>query len=89
MFMKIWDYLEQNFKVESISSSLNNRNIMYKYRVQIKKVSGKLDESVLTGETLIVKCNAELSDKTVFNLGAKYLMENYGLKLESADISQL
>ena len=87
--MKIWDCLERNFKVESGSSPLNNGKIMYKYRVQIKKVSGKLDESALTGETLIVKCNAELSDKTVFNLGAKYLMENYGLTLESADISQL
>ena len=89
MFMKIWDYLERNFKVEPSSSSLNNGNIMYKYRVQIKKVSGKLNESDLTGETLIVKCNAELNDKTVFNLSAKYLMENYGLKLESADIGQL
>ena len=87
--MKIWDYLERNFKVESISSSLNNGKIMYKYRIKIKKVSGKLDESVLTGETLIVKCNAELNDKTVFNLCTKYLMENYGLKLESADIGQL
>lgn len=62
---------------------------MYKYRIKIKKVSGKLDESVLAGETLIVKCNVELNDKTVFNLGAKYLMENYGLELESADIGQL
>ena len=62
---------------------------MHKYRIKIKKVSGKLDESVFTGETLIVKCNAELNDKTVFNLSAKYLMENYGLKLESADICQL
>lgn len=88
MFMKIWDYLERNFKVESISSSLNNGKIMYKYRIKIKKVSGKLDESVLTGETFIVKCNAELDDKTVFNLGVKYLMENYGLELESADVTQ-
>ena len=87
--MKIWDYLEQNFKVESGSSSLNNGKIMHKYKIKIKKVSGKLNESVLTGETLIVKCNAKLNDKTVFNLGAKYIMENYGLELESADIGKL
>ena len=62
---------------------------MHKYRIKIKKVSGKLNESDLTGETLIVKCNAKLDDKAVFNLGVKYLMENYGLELESADICQL
>ena len=62
---------------------------MYKYSIKIKKVSGKLNESDLIGKTLIVKGNAQLSDKTVFNLGTKYLMENYGLKLENADITSI
>ena len=86
--MKIWDYLERNFKVESIGSSLNNGKTMYKYRIKIKKVSGKPNESVLTGDTLIVKCNAELNDKVqsiswkIMDLSLKVLiLVNYNKEL--------
>lgn len=60
---------------------------MYKYSVQIKKVSGRLNESVLPNKNLTVKSKTELNEEVVFNRAAKYLMENYGLELESADVA--
>lgn len=60
---------------------------MYKYNVQIKKISGKLNESVLPNKNLTVKSKTELNEEAVFNRAAKYLMENYGLELESADVA--
>lgn len=60
---------------------------MYKYNVKIKKVSGRLNESVLPNKNLTVKSNTELNEEAVFNRAAKYLMENYGLELESADVA--
>ena len=62
---------------------------MYKYSVSIKKVSGRLNESVLPNKNLTVKSKAELNDKAVFNEAAKYLMENYRLELESADVAPI
>lgn len=60
---------------------------MYKYSVSIKKVSGRLNESVLPNKNLTVKSKAELNNEAVFNEAAKYLMENYSLELESADVA--
>lgn len=60
---------------------------MFKYNVSIKKVSGRLNESVLPNKNLTVKSKNELNEKAVFNEAAKYLMENYGLELESADVA--
>lgn len=60
---------------------------MYKYSVSIKKVSGRLNESVLPNKNLTVKSKAELNEEAVFNEAAKYLMENYSLELESAEIT--
>ena len=60
---------------------------MYKYSVQIKKVSGRLNESVLPNKNLTVKSKTELNEEAVFNRAAKYLMENYALELESADVA--
>ena len=62
---------------------------MYKYRINIKKVSGRLNESVLPNKNLTVKSKTELNDKAVFNEAAKYLMENYSLELESADVAPM
>ena len=59
---------------------------MYKYSVSIKKVSGSLNESVLPNKNLTVKSKSELNEEAVFNQAAKYLMENYSLELESADV---
>lgn len=60
---------------------------MYKYSVQIKKVSGRLNESVLPNKNLTVKSKTELNEEAVFNRAANHLMENYGLELESAYVS--
>lgn len=62
---------------------------MYKYSVQIKKVSGRLNESVLPNKNLTVKSKTELNEEAVFNRAGKYLMENYGLELESADVTPM
>lgn len=62
---------------------------MYKYSVQIKKVSGRLNESVLPNKNLTVKSKTELNEEAVFNRAEKYLMENYGLELESADVAPM
>lgn len=62
---------------------------MYKYSVSIKKVSGRLNESVLPNKNLTVKSKNELNEKAVFNEAAKYLMENYSLELESADVAPI
>lgn len=62
---------------------------MFKYSVSIKKVSGRLNESVLPNKNLTVKSKTELNNEAVFNQAAKYLMENYGLELESADVAPM
>lgn len=62
---------------------------MYKYSVQIKKVSGRLNESVIPNKNLTVKSKTELNEEEVFNRAGKYLMENYGLELESADVTPM
>jgi hypothetical protein len=43
---------------------------MYKYSVSIKKVSGRLNESVLPNKNLTVKSKSELNEEAVFNQSA-------------------
>lgn len=62
---------------------------MYKYSVSIKKVSGRLNESVLPNKNLTIKSKTELNEEAVFNQAAKYLMEKYSLELESADVAPM
>ena len=62
---------------------------MFKYNVSIKKVSGRLNESVLPNKNLTVKSKTELNEEAVFNEAAKYIMENYSLELESADVAPM
>lgn len=62
---------------------------MFKYNVSIKKVSGRLNESVLPNKNLTVKSKVELNEEAVFNQAAKYLMEKYSLELESADVAPM
>lgn len=59
---------------------------MYKYSVRIKKVSGRLNESVLPNKNLTVKSKSKKSDKEVFAEASKYFMEKYGLVIESAKV---
>ena len=62
---------------------------MYKYNVQIKKVSGRLNESVLPSKNLVVKSKTEKSDKEVFAEASKFFKNKYGLVIESADVSSV
>lgn len=61
---------------------------MYKYNVQILKVSGRLNESVLPSKNLVVKSKTKKTDKKVFAEASKFYKEKYGLVIESADISR-
>ena len=61
---------------------------MYKYRINIKKVSGRLNESVLPSKSLIVKSKTKKSDKEIFAEASKYFKKKYGLVIESADIQK-
>ena len=46
---------------------------MFKYSVKIRKVSGRLNESVLPSKSLVIKSEIEKSDKQVFAEASKYL----------------
>ena len=59
---------------------------MYKYKVQVKKVSGRLNESSIPSKNLVVKSKTEKTDKEVFAEASKYYKEKYGLVIESADV---
>jgi histone acetyltransferase (RNA polymerase elongator complex component) len=59
---------------------------MFKYNVQVKKVSGRLNESVLPSKNLVVKSKTEKTDKEVFAEASKYYKEKYGLVIESGNV---
>ena len=60
---------------------------MFKYNVKIKKVSGRLNESVLPSKNLVVKSKSKKTDKEVFVEASKYFKDKYGLVIESADVN--
>ena len=60
---------------------------MFEYNVKIKKVSGRLNESILPQKNLVVKSKSELSMRNVLKEAAKYLLENYGLEMRDAEVS--
>lgn len=62
---------------------------MFEYNVKIKKVSGRLNESVLPQKNLVVKSKSELSMRNVLKEAAKYLLENYGLEMRDADVKKV
>ena len=62
---------------------------MFKYSVKIRKVSGRLNESVLPNKNLVIKSKVEKTQREVLRQAAKYLLENYGLELGDADISEV
>lgn len=59
---------------------------MFKYKIQIKKVSGKLYESAIPQKNIIIKSNTKKSKKELLRETSNYLLENYGLKLKDARI---
>ena len=62
---------------------------MYKYSVKIRKVSGRLNESVLPSKSIVVKSKNRKSDRQVFAEASKYYKNKYGLVIESADVQSL
>lgn len=60
---------------------------MYTYKLKIKKVSGRLNESTRrNGITLRVKSSKNLSKKSLFNKADSYLNEKYGVRLLESEI---
>ena len=59
---------------------------MYKYKVQVKKVSGRLNESVLPSKNLIVKTKTKKSKSAVLAEASKFFKKKYGLVIESGDV---
>lgn len=60
---------------------------MFKYNVQVMKVSGRLNESVLPSKNLVVKSKTEKTNKEVFAEVSKYYKEKYGLVIESLNVT--
>lgn len=61
---------------------------MYKYKVQVKKVSGRLNESVLPSKSLVVKSKTKKSKSAVLSEASKFFKKKYGLVIESASIEE-
>lgn len=61
---------------------------MYNYRIQVKKVSGSLNESVLPSKSLVVKSKTKKSKNEVLVEASKYFKNKYGLVIEMASITQ-
>lgn len=61
---------------------------MYKYKISIKKVSGRLNESVLPNKNLVINSKTKKHVNQIFAEASEYLMKKYGLVLESAEIKQ-
>ena len=59
---------------------------MYKYKVQVKKVSGRLNESVLPSKSLVVKSKTKKSKSAVLAEASKFFKKKYGLVIESGDV---
>lgn len=59
---------------------------MFKYKVQVKKVSGRLNESAIPSKNFVVKSKTKKTDKKVFLEVAKYCREKYGIEVESAEV---
>ena len=62
---------------------------MFKYNVQIQKVSGSLNESAMPSKNLVVKSKNQKTDKEVFAEASKFYKEKYGLVIESADVGMV
>ena len=64
---------------------INNKN-MFRYKIYIKKVNGRLNESVLPKKNLIVESKIKRTKRGLLRNAAKYLLEQYGLELKDARI---
>ena len=60
---------------------------MFKYTVEIRKVSGVLRESVLPNKNLVVKSKSRLDENTLYNKVADFYKQKYGLVVEEFSVS--
>lgn len=59
---------------------------MYKYKISIKKVSGRLNESVIPSKNLVVKSKTKKSKSAVLTEASEFFKKKYGLVIKSASI---
>lgn len=59
---------------------------MFKYNVKIKKVSGRLNESVLPSKNLVVKSKTKKSKTDLLSESSKFFKNKYGLTVEAIDV---
>ena len=59
---------------------------MFKYKINVKRVSGRLNESVLPSKSLVVKSKTKKSKSAVLAEASKFFKKKYGLVIESADV---
>ena len=60
---------------------------MFKYTVEIRKVSGILKESVLPSKNLVVKSKSQLNENTLYDKVAEFYQNKYGLVVEEFSVS--
>lgn len=59
---------------------------MHRYKINIRKISGRLNESAIPSKTLIIKSKRRISSNKAFVVVENYLKNKYGLKLREANI---
>ena len=59
---------------------------MYRYKVQVQKVSGRLNESVLPSKNLVVKSKTKKSKSELLSEASKFFKNKYGLTVESIGV---
>lgn len=59
---------------------------MFKYKINVKRVSGRLNESVLPSKSLVVKSKTKKSKTELLSETSKFFKNKYGLKVESIGV---
>lgn len=60
---------------------------MFEYKVEIRKVSGVLTESVLPNKNLVVKSKSQLDENALYSKVAEFYKQKYGLVVEEFSVS--
>lgn len=59
---------------------------MYRYKIQIKRVSGLLKEGALPKKNLVYKSNTKKTEKEVLKQANKFLLSRYNVEVNAADV---
>lgn len=60
---------------------------MYKYKIKVKKISGRLNESALPNNTVVVKSRKFLNNKQLNEKVNDYFMNKYNLVVEEFNVT--